>query len=210
MEKILILTDVGSDNLIAATIKLYLESNIPSATIETDSLTGRNYTMTREGDGIIPTTLILSSNLRKSIDAANIINVGTANTKPLVIINVENLTTALISRIDYKDNIRFCSIWSVANDLIALITKSYEKIHLCSYNNNWIIETLVANKTHPTKKDLNSTEQEIVRCAKAGMSIKETAQALNLSVNTIAAYRTKITRKLGYPSMRQLCADNNV
>lgn len=53
---------------------------------------------------------------------------------------------------------------------------------------------------------LNNKEQKILDAAKKGFNIKQTAEMLNLSKNTIAAYRSKMMRQAGVHSIASLIA----
>lgn len=48
----------------------------------------------------------------------------------------------------------------------------------------------------PTQRDLTQREQEIVKCVVRGMSNKEIANRINLSVNTVMTHRRNIAAKL--------------
>lgn len=72
-----------------------------------------------------------------------------------------------------------------------------------------LIEQLFSPASQATATQLNSKEQQILDCARKGYSLKRTAQELNLSKNTVAAYRTRILKKAGTKSINQLIARYN-
>ncbi len=67
-------------------------------------------------------------------------------------------------------------------------------------------DLLVGEPGALNQKALSMKERLVVACAQRGCTIAETAEELNLSQNTVAAYRTRILKKTGAKSINELTA----
>ncbi len=70
---------------------------------------------------------------------------------------------------------------------------------------------LVSGPGTPLNRGLSKREREVLETVVAGMSLKEAAATLNISVSTVSTYRVRLRRKLGLRSTAELirCALGN-
>lgn len=91
-------------------------------------------------------------------------------------------------------------------EVININEKIYEhKFQLCST----FQELVLNNSFNNVEYEQNFTEKEMMILNEAikGSDIKQTAENLNLSPNTVAVYRAKMLKKTGMNSMQQLIAN---
>lgn len=103
-------------------------------------------------------------------------------------------------------------------EMEASIDELIHYIHQSIYTNGhgWVLspgmvaalmDELLHPKSEPSKlRQLSESEMSIVQLAQKGYSLVDTARQLNLSKNTIAAYRSKILKKTNFKSFSQLVA----
>ena len=82
---------------------------------------------------------------------------------------------------------------------------SKDKVVLCARSKDVMLRSIMEpNNVHNYK--FTNTELAIIRASRKGASLIQTAEELNLSANTIAAYRSKLLKKSGFKTMGQLLA----
>lgn len=127
---------------------------------------------------------------------------------PFVIIDMEKMNQHEIREVAKLGSVAIVSSKASKNDLLVCINKlENEQVVLCPQMQDRIIHNLLEkydNRDSKGSKEFSKTEQAIIETAKKGYSMKEAAEELNLSKNTIAAYRSKIMKKADVKSMAQL------
>ena len=83
---------------------------------------------------------------------------------------------------------------------------SKDKVVLCSSTKDVMLRSIMEPKSRSNNYKFTPTELAIIRASRNGASIIQTAEELNLSANTIAAYRSKLLKKSGFKTMGQLLA----
>lgn len=90
---------------------------------------------------------------------------------------------------------------SLSECIDTLLTRDY---YMCDFTKDWVINNIIEGKTETTFKNFNTNELTILDLAKKGYNIDMTAEEMNLSRNTIAAYRSKMLRKANAKSFSEL------
>lgn len=83
----------------------------------------------------------------------------------------------------------------------SLSNKDY---YMCDYTKDWVINNIIEGKGEATFKNFNKNELKILELAKKGYNIDMTAEEMDLSRNTVAAYRSKMLRKATAKSFSEL------
>jgi len=125
-----------------------------------------------------------------------------------VIIDMEHITQQEIREYVKQGKVAVISSKASTKDLLLCIEKlDHEQVALCPHIQDRVIHSLLEkqdNRDIRGCRQFNKTEQAIIETAKKGYSMKEAAEELHLSKNTIAAYRSKIMKKADVKTMTQL------
>lgn len=80
----------------------------------------------------------------------------------------------------------------------------------CTDNEDHIVDAIAAiikelRQSHSSQAGLSSRETDVLRLIAQGLTNKEIAETLNISINTVLSHRKNISAKLGIKSVSGLC-----
>lgn len=125
--------------------------------------------------------------------------------KPKVVFYFIPLSEAILKSLIKKSRIALVNLTCTTTEIKAIIERlEAENIILCTKTQHLLLQSIASDEIKEQQDVFTDLEKDILYTAKQGKSIRECAEILQLSHNTIAVYRSKMIKKAGVKNMAQL------
>lgn len=125
--------------------------------------------------------------------------------KPKIIFYFIPLSEATLKSLIKKSRIALVNLTCTTPEIKSIIERlEVENIVLCTKTQHLLLKSITSEDIKEKQDIFTDLEKDILYTAKQGKSIRECAEILQLSHNTIAVYRSKMIKKAGVKNMVQL------
>ncbi|MBX9449708.1 MAG: helix-turn-helix transcriptional regulator [Taibaiella sp.] len=125
--------------------------------------------------------------------------------KPKIIFYFIPLAEATLKSLIKKSRIALINLSCTTPEIKSIIERlEVENIVLCTKTQHLLLKSITSEDIKEKQDIFTDMEKDILYTAKQGKSIRECAEILQLSHNTIAVYRSKMIKKAGVKNMVQL------
>lgn len=139
----------------------------------------------------------------KALSLLRLIKLGSLSSQ-VIIINKNNLDLKAVKEFKNFTNVILFNANSSSEEFFTLLSNFDDsKLLLCKINQSILLDNIINEESAHYTSKFSKVEANILDCADKGYSIVETAEALQISTNTVAAYRSKILKKMGASSILQ-------